>query len=117
MDSTVVIVTGANNGIGFHMTKALLADGYCAAALDLSDENLRALQASFVDRLLVCQCDVTDDTQVQTAVGAAYRRWGHIDILVNNAALAVFSPFEQKSLDQTRREFDVNYFGYVRADI
>ena len=114
MKTTVVIVTGANNGIGFHMTKTLLADGYCVAALDLAIDNLSVLETTYPYRLLVCRCDVTDDTQVKATIELVMQRLGQIDILVNNAALAIFSPFEQKPLEQTRQEFEVNYFGYLR---
>ena len=38
---------------------------------------------------------------------------GGIDILIYNACLALFIPFEERSLDDTRREFEVNYFGYL----
>ena len=114
MTRTIVIITGANNGIGFHLTQTLLEDGYCAAALDLSTENLNALQATHPDTLLAVQCDVTDDIQVKAAADTVLSRWGQIDILVNNACLAIFKPFEQKTVEETRQEFEVNYFGYLR---
>jgi len=105
MPNEVVIVTGANNGIGLGLAKALHADGYRVACLDLSGENLSGLR--------FLQCDVTSPTQVDASLAAILADWGQVDILVNNACLAVFSPFETKSLPDTRREFEVNYFGYV----
>ena len=114
MNNYVVIVTGADNGIGFHLTASLLEMGYNVAGLDLTGGNLAALQTAHPDRLLFCRCDVTDDAQVAAAVRAVVERWGRIDVLVNNACLAIFKPFEEKSLEETRREFEVNYFGYVR---
>ena len=112
--SLVVVITGANNGIGFYMAKTLLEDGFRVAALDLSGENLAALERSFRDRLRFCQCDVTDSACVKASVESVAQEWGTIDILVNNACLAAFSPFEQRTLDETRQEFEVNYFGYLR---
>lgn len=109
----VVIVTGANNGIGFHMIQTLLEDGYCVAALDIASENLATLQSSYSERLLVSNCDVTDSTHVKDAISSIVDKWGQIDVLVNNACLAIFKPFEQKTIEETRREFEVNYFGYV----
>jgi len=105
MSEDVVIVTGANNGIGLGLTKALAARGSRVAGLDLSVENLAGLN-SFV-------CDVTDPRQVETVVASVIQTWGRIDILVNNACLAFYSPFEEKSIADTRREFEVNYYGYV----
>ena len=114
MDDRVVMITGADNGIGFHLAASLLEMGYRVAGLDLAGENLVPLQEAYPDRLLFCRCDVTDDAQVEAAVRAVVEQWGRIDVLVNNACLVVFKPFEEKSLEETRQEFEVNYFGYVR---
>ena len=97
------------------MAAALLEERYRVAGFDLSGENLAALQETYPNRLLFWRCDVTDEAQVEAAVEAVVQRWGRIDVLVNNACLAIFKPFEEKTLEETRREFEVNYFGYVRT--
>lgn len=101
----VVIVTGANNGIGLGLAKALAAAGDKVAGFDLSGDNLTGLT--------YIRCDVTDPVQVGASIAQVVSQWGRIDILVNNACLAIFSPFEEKPLADTRREFEVNYFGYI----
>jgi NAD(P)-dependent dehydrogenase (short-subunit alcohol dehydrogenase family) len=101
----VVIITGANNGIGLGLAKALRSGGDRVACLDLSGENLAELP--------FYPCDVTDPAQVATAVAGVLSAWGRVDVLVNNACLAIFCPFEAKQLDDTRREFEVNYYGYL----
>jgi len=113
MDTPVVIVTGANHGIGFHLAVSLLEEGYRVAGLDLSGGNLAALQQTYPDRLLFCRCDVTDGAGVKAVVETVVQKWRRIDVLVNNACLAIFKPFEEKSLKEIRREFEVNYLGYV----
>ena len=115
MTTPVILITGADNGIGFHLTVALLEAGCFVAGLDISQENLAALQETYPDRFLALRCDVTDDAQIKAAVEAIVEQWGRIDVLVNNACLALFKPFEEKTLEETRREFEVNYFGYVRT--
>jgi len=115
MTKKVIVVTGANNGIGFYMTKALLEDGYCVVVLDISDENLIPVKTIYPEQLLVFDCDVTDSARVNDTVSSVIEKWGHVDVLVNNACLAIFKPFEQKPLEETRREFEVNYFGYVNT--
>ncbi len=110
-----IVITGANNGIGFHATKTLLEDGYSVAALDISTGDLEPLVSLFPDRLLVLQCDVADAAQVNEAVGDVIKRWSQIDVLVNNACIAIFKPFEQRTIEETRKEFDVNYFGYLNT--
>lgn len=114
MNSLVVIVTGANNGIGFHLAQTLLEAGYRVAGVDLSLDHLAPLQTSYPEQLLAARCDVTDDVQVRATVALVLQRWGQIDILVNNACRAVFKAFSQKTLEETRQEFEVNYFGYLR---
>jgi NAD(P)-dependent dehydrogenase (short-subunit alcohol dehydrogenase family) len=101
----VVIVTGANNGIGLGLARASAAAGDRVACFDISGENLGGLK--------FFRCDVTDPAQVDSSVAAVIAEWGRIDILVNNACLVIFSPFEDKPLEDTRREFEVNYFGYI----
>ena len=105
MRSDVVVITGANNGIGLGLARALAADGCRVACLGLSGESL--------SDLWFLRCDVTDHAQVEAAVTAVIAQWGQIDVLVNNACVAVLARFEEKALDATRREFEVNYFGYV----
>lgn len=107
----VIIITGANNGIGLAMTKALLEMGDRVAALDLSDENLTPLNRD--SSLLPFRCDVSDPARVRAVVDEIVQRWGRVDILINNAALALFKPFLERTIDDIRHEFEVNYFGYL----
>lgn len=113
MRGRVVIITGANAGIGFHMASALLEGGYRVAALDLTGENLVPLRQLYADSLRFHSCDVREEKLVHAAVSSVVREWGRVDILVNNACLAVFGFFEEKSLRDVRSEFEVNYFGYL----
>lgn len=103
-----IIITGADNGIGLALTKSLLEMGDHIAALDLSLENLPRSS-----NLLPFTCDVTDPERVQAVMGEIIRQWGGVDILINNACLALFTPFDERTLDDIRREFEVNYFGYL----
>jgi NAD(P)-dependent dehydrogenase (short-subunit alcohol dehydrogenase family) len=104
-----ILITGANNGIGLALTHSLLDMGDRVAALDLSLENL----AQTTPNLLSFVCDVTDPQRVQAVVDEIIRQWGDVNILINNACLALFTPFEERTQDDIRREFEVNYFGYL----
>lgn len=115
MNTKVILITGADNGIGLAMTQTLLKDGYRVAALDLSTENLESLHAAHPNQFTAQVCDVSKEDQVRAAVEAVIQKWGQVDIVVNNAALAIFKKFEERTLEETRREFDVNYFGYVNV--
>ncbi|HAM49554.1 MAG TPA: short-chain dehydrogenase [Nitrospiraceae bacterium] len=113
MKPDVIVVTGANNGICLSMTKTLVESGRRVVGLDLTGENLASLQRSNLDCFRFHDCDVTRSDEVDRAVQSTLAEWGTIDILVNGACIAIFAPFECKPLEDTRREFEVNYFGYL----
>jgi NAD(P)-dependent dehydrogenase (short-subunit alcohol dehydrogenase family) len=104
-----IILTGANNGIGLALAKALLDMGDHIAALDLSVNHLDRSDPN----LLSYVCDVTNPQRVQSVVDEIISQWGSIDILINDACLALFTPFDKRSLQDIRGEFEVNYFGYL----
>jgi NAD(P)-dependent dehydrogenase (short-subunit alcohol dehydrogenase family) len=58
-------------------------------------------------------CNVTDPQRIQAVVDEVVRKWGGVDVLVNNACLALFILFDERTIDDIRREFEVNYFGYL----
>ncbi len=106
----VILITDANNGIGLAITNTLIEMGDRVAALDLSLDNLKPHP-----NLLSRVCDVTDAQQVTSVVDEIVQTWGGVDIVINNACLAIFKPFVERCLDETRREFEVNYFGYLNV--
>ncbi len=109
----VIILTGAENGIGYHMLTALVADGYRVGAIDIHIDALLKLAGKYPQHLLPIRCSVSDEDQVNQAVQHIFQTWGRIDILVNNACQVVFQPFEDRTLDSIRQDFEVNYFGYL----
>lgn len=113
-DETVVILTGANEGIGYHMLTALAEENYRIAALDITGDNVRDVRDDYPSQVRYYECDVTDSEDVETVVSDIIDQWERIDILVNNAGVARFDPFQERSIADTRREFEVNFFGYQR---
>jgi len=111
----VVLITGANEGIGYQMLTTLVEDGYRCAGVDVHGENLEPRQRADPDRVRYDECDVTDSDSVRDAVSGVIDAWDRIDILVNNAAIANFGPFTELPIEETRREFEVNYFGCRRT--
>ena len=57
---------------------------------------------------------MTTDDDVEAVIEEVSNEWGQSNILVNNAAVVNFALFEDQTLADRRREFEVNYFGYVR---
>ncbi|MDS0293802.1 SDR family NAD(P)-dependent oxidoreductase [Halogeometricum luteum] len=115
VDRRVVVVTGANEGIGYHLLAALVEDGYRVAGFDVEGDAIESLREAHPERVRYHECDVTVDADVEAAVAGVVGEWGRIDILVNNAAVLEYGFFEDQTLSDARRVFEVNYFGYVRT--
>lgn len=108
-----IIITGANEGIGFYMAEELLKAGERVAVLDISTDKIAALSNQYPDRLLVYKCDVSDEDSVINAVNNVKEQWGGIDIAVHNACLCLFTSLEETTKEDYQRVFNVNFFGAV----
>ena len=109
------IVTGAARGIGLAITRRLTRDGLRVAIADVDVETARrevdALHAAGAEALAV-RTDVTDPASVDAMVGAVLERWGHLDVLVNNAGIAGRSASVQDlSLDEWQQVIAVDLTG------
>jgi len=91
----VAIITGAAQGIGRRTAEVLAAAGYATALLDLKscDETLAQLHAGGADAFELIG-DVSDEVFVASAVNSVRKRWGRVDVLVNNAGISFIAPAE-----------------------
>jgi NAD(P)-dependent dehydrogenase (short-subunit alcohol dehydrogenase family) len=117
MTTTIALVTGANKGIGLETARQLAARGVTvlAGARDVSrgSEAERVLRADGADARFV-PLDVTDATSVQAAADWIEREYGRLDILVNNAAIAVGGgPPGATDLGAMREVYETNVFGVI----
>ena len=103
----VVLVTGASSGIGRACAEYLAGRGYRVYGASRS-----ATSGSQVQPLAM---DVTDDVSVRAAVAQVLAREGRIDIVVNNAGVAIAGAVEDTSIEEARAQFDVNFFGVLRV--
>ena len=109
----VALITGAARGIGLAAARRFLADGFDVALLDI-DGDLLATSASALakpDATLAVTCDVSDADAVASAVNKVGRRFGRLDVLVNNAGVAVFAPLMETSGADWSRVLAVNLTG------
>jgi len=108
----VWFITGCSTGIGRELAKHVLECGYRAVvtARDLNDITDLAVNGD----ALVLKLDVTDQGQIDAAIKEAEKKFGRIDVLMNNAGICYFSSVEESEEDQVRRMFEVNVFGLSR---
>jgi NAD(P)-dependent dehydrogenase (short-subunit alcohol dehydrogenase family) len=109
----VALVTGAARGIGLAIARRFLADGLSVALLDIEGELLAKSAAALArpDATLALACDVANATTVASALAEVERRFGRLDVLVNNAGVAVFAPLMETSDADWSRVLAVNLTG------
>ena len=110
----VAIVTGAAQGIGRQIAEGLAAEGAHVVVADVRGAEAAAEELGG----LAVQADVSDPEACERMAHAAIEAHGRIDILVNNAGIyssLVPTPFEQLSVEEWRRVFDVNVLGMYLA--
>ena len=86
--SKTVLITGASRGIGAYAARAFAAEGYKVAVNYFKSENEAASLAKEIGGIAV-KADVSDPLQAEELVKKTLEKFGHIDVLVNNAAIAL----------------------------
>jgi NAD(P)-dependent dehydrogenase (short-subunit alcohol dehydrogenase family) len=112
MNSQVWFITGASRGFGLEIASAALDRGDAVVA---AARNPEALDHAFGkhEKLLSVALDVTNEEQAQAAVAAALKRFGKIDVLVNNAGRGLVGAVEEASAEEVRANFAVNVEGLL----
>jgi len=115
----VVITAAAGTGIGSAVARRCLEEGAQVAISDRHERRLAAartgLAGSHGDRVWAQVCDVTDETQVGALIAGAVRRFGRIDVLVNNAGLGGTSSVLEMTDEQWLAVLDVTLTGTFRC--
>ncbi|SCX72587.1 SDR family NAD(P)-dependent oxidoreductase [Variovorax sp. EL159] len=109
--SKVWLVTGAASGLGAGIARAALDAGDLMVATDMDSARLSTAYADSGDRVLTAKLDIRDALQAGSVVSAAVKRFGRIDVLVNNAGYGQFGPFEEIAPESAERQFATNVFG------
>jgi NAD(P)-dependent dehydrogenase (short-subunit alcohol dehydrogenase family) len=107
------LITGSANGLGRAIADAVLARGNNLVATARDTSQLEPLRAAYADHMLVAALDVTDGAAAQAVVEAAQDRFGHLDVLVNNAGFSTTAAFEQTSAEEFDAQIATNFFGVV----
>ncbi len=111
----VAFVTGASSGIGRASAIALANQGAKVAVTARRLDRLEALAAeikSHGKEALAIQMDVTKKADIQVAVTKTVETFGRLDILLNNAGVAEFTPFLEMTEEQWDKTIDTNLKGY-----
>jgi len=112
----VVVITGASSGIGKASVIKFANKGAKVVLVSRRKEKLLEVVkeiSKFNVETLVCECDVSKKSQVQTMSEKVLEKFGRIDILVNNAGFAIFGSVSDLSVDEIESIMQTNYFGMV----
>src|SRR5262249_49239016 len=117
-NGTRVFITGGASGLGRAMAEHWAGRGARVCIADVHEargaETLAALKARAADADFV-RCDVTRDEDLRAARERVVERWGGVDVVVNNAGVALAGGIDQITLDDWRWIVDINLLGVVRG--
>lgn len=112
-DGKVVLVTGAASGIGAAAVRAFAKAGATLVAADRDKDGLKALEKEFgTEKLLTRKMDTTDAGECEDLVKAAIKKFGKIDVLVNDAGVDHMGAVDEGGLDQWERIMHTDLNGY-----
>lgn len=113
-EQNVWLVTGAGRGLGVDIAKAALATGHAVVATARNTASITTALGEHDDVLAVA-LDVTDPQAATAAVQATVERFGHLDVLVNNAGSFQAGFFEEMTPGAFRSQIETTLFGPVNV--
>jgi short-subunit dehydrogenase len=109
----VILITGASSGIGMETARLFQTKSWKVAATMRSPEKADNMQK--IADLECIRLDVTDVESIRSAIAETQRKFGRIDVVVNNAGYGLFGAFEAASQEQIERQFQTNVFGLMNV--
>lgn len=107
------IITGASSGIGAATAIQLNEAGYNVVLAARRADKLKDVSKHLNENNLLLEVDVTNIEDVKLMVDATIKKFGSIDVLVNNAGVGHLGPFDEGKIDEWHNMFDVNVKGLL----
>ena len=107
------LVTGSSRGLGRAIAEGVLRQGDRVVATARRTGDLEDLASLYGDRVHLARLDVTNSAGARDIVAEVVERFGHIDVVVNNAGYGVMGAFEEQTPEQFAGQIDVNFWGTV----
>ena len=108
LEGKVIVVTGGSRGIGLAIAQRLGKEGARLVLVARHEAALREAGEEVPGGATVIKADITQPRQVERLFRTVERRMGQLDILINNAGVFTFKPFESTSLDEWRCNIETN---------
>lgn len=120
LENKVAFVTGSSRGIGYAIAKMFVMNGakvvVCGSTLEsaikaisklVTEENISS------EMLMPMGLNMCDKEQIKISVDTVIKKWGRIDVLVNNAGITSNHSFLESTDEDFEKMFDINFFGVV----
>jgi hypothetical protein len=111
-----IVITGASSGIGAASSVLFAQKGANIVLVGRRKEKLVEVEKrinNYDVSTLICQCDVSDKSQVQKMSQDVFNKFDNINVLVNNAGFAIYGRVSELSIEQIESQMRTNYFGMV----
>ena len=111
LDGKVAVISGAARGMGAAHARRVVAEGAKVVLGDIIEDAGKVLADELGDAAVFVRLDVTSADDWAAAVRTAEETWGPVDVLVNNAGIALMESFEDSTEASFRHVLDVNLIG------
>ncbi len=111
MDKKVILITGASSGIGFETAKILAKQGHIVYG---TSRRMERLEKAKEFGIIPLELDVELGESCTNCVNKVIEKEGKIDILINNAGYGSYGPIETVSIEDAKKQFEVNVYGLIR---
>jgi NADP-dependent 3-hydroxy acid dehydrogenase YdfG len=118
LENKVAIVTGASSGIGYSTSLALSKAGVRVAVGARRTDRLQEIEKQIIKKnnrgeIFIQKLDVTSKSDCDSFIDAVVKKWGKVDILINNAGLMPLSYFKNGRVEEWEQMIDVNIKGVL----
>jgi short-subunit dehydrogenase len=107
----VVLITGASSGMGKSTANILHGQGYKVYGAARRLEEMQDLKEQGMS---IVSLDLTNDESIANCIQSIIDKEGKIDVLINNAGYGSYGAIEDVSIEEAKRQFEVNIFGLAR---
>ena len=113
--SKIWFITGCSTGFGRELAKHVLASGDFAVVTARNADQILDIVGDYPEQSIALKLDVTNKEEIIEAYNEAIKRFGQIDVLVNNAGIGYFGSIEESDETEIRKMFEVNFFALAEV--
>lgn len=111
MKQKIWLITGISSGLGEALAAYVLTKGDFVIGTVRKQDQANAFNQQHREKAFALVLDVTDAHSIDTAVQTIIKKFGSVDVLVNNAGVGFAGAVEETSINEVRAVFEANFFG------